>query len=143
MHILTNVCMYVCITLTHTYIYISSVQFSWTVVSNFLWPHELQHSRPPCPSPTPGVRGNPYPLSRWCHPTILSFVTPFSSSPTLLRIRIFSNELALPIRWLKYWSFSFGISPSKKYSRMTSFRIDWFDLFAVQGTLKSLLQRHI
>ena len=109
-----------------------------------LWdPPGLKHPRLPCPSLSPGVCSNSYPLSRWCHPTILSFVTPFSSSPTLLRIRVFSNELALPIRWLKYWSFSFGISPSKKYSRMTSFRIDYFDLFAVQGTLKSLLQCHI
>ena len=55
-------------------------------------------------------------------------------------IRVFSNELALCIRWLKYWSFSFSISPSNEYSGLISFRIDWFDLFAVQGTLKSLLR---
>ena len=57
-------------------------------------------------------------------------------------IRVFSNELALPIRWTKYWSFSFSISPSSEYSGLISFRIDWFDLHAVPGTLKSLLQHH-
>ena len=57
-------------------------------------------------------------------------------------IRIFSNELALCIRWSQYWSFSFSVSPSNEYSWLISFRIDWFDLFAVQGTLKSLLQQH-
>ena len=57
-------------------------------------------------------------------------------------IRVFSNEEALHIRWPKYWSFSFSISPSNKYSGLISFRIDWFDLLAVQGTLKSLLQHH-
>ena len=58
---------------------IFSVQFSRSVVSNYLWPHKLQHARPPCPSPTPGVHPNPCPLSRWCHPTISSSVIPFSS----------------------------------------------------------------
>src|SRR5574340_751020 len=57
-------------------------------------------------------------------------------------IRVFSNESALHIRWSSYWSFSFSISPSNEYSGLTSFRIDWFDLLAVQGTLKSLLQHH-
>ena len=58
------------------------------------------------------------------------------------RIRVFSNESALHIRWPKYWSFSFNISPSNEYSGLISFRMDWLDLFAVQGTLKSLLQHH-
>ena len=57
-------------------------------------------------------------------------------------IRVFSNESVLRIRWPKYWSFSFSISPSNEYSGLISFRIDWFDLLAVQGTLKSLLQHH-
>ena len=57
----------------------SSVQFSLAVMSNSLWPHELQHARPPCPSPTPGVHPNPCPSSRWCHPTISSSAVPFSS----------------------------------------------------------------
>ena len=70
-----------------------------------------------------------------CHPLLL-LLSIFPS------IRVFSNELALPIRWPKYWSFSFSISPSNKYSALISFRIDWFDLLAVQGTLRSLLQHH-
>ena len=61
-----------------------SVQFSHSVVFNSLWPHRLQHARPPCPSPTPGVYLNPCPLSRWCHPTISSSVVPFSSCPQSL-----------------------------------------------------------
>ena len=61
-----------------------SVQFSCSVVSDSLWPHELQHTRPPCPSPTPGVHSNSRPLSRWCHPAISSSVTPFSSCPQSL-----------------------------------------------------------
>ena len=61
---------------------------------------------------------------------------------SFLSTRVFSNELVLPIRWPKYWSFSFSISPSSEYSGLISFRIDWFDLLAVQGTLKSLLQHH-
>ena len=71
-----------------------------------------------------------------CHPLLL----PPSIFPS---IRVFSNESALRIRWPKYWSFSFSIRPSNEYSGLISFRIDWFDLFAVQGTLKSLLQHHI
>ena len=59
----------------------SSVQFSCSVVSGSLWPHELQHARPPCPSPTPGVHSNPCPVSRWYHPAISSSVIPFSSCP--------------------------------------------------------------
>ena len=118
-----------------------SVQFSHSVVSDSLWPHGLQHARPPCPSPTPGVHPNPCPLSQWCHPTILP------SCPLLLpsifpSIRVFSNESALRIRWPKYWSFSFNISPSNEHPGLISFRMDWLDLLAVQGTLKSLLQHH-
>ena len=60
----------------------------------------------------------------------------------LLSIRVFSNESALHIRWPKYWSFSFSVCPSNEYSGLISFRIDWFDLLAVQGTLESLLQHH-
>ena len=70
-----------------------------------------------------------------CHPLLLQ--------PSIFpRIRVFSNESVLHIRWPKYWSFSFSISPSNEYSGLLSFRVDWFDLFAVQGTLKSLLQHH-
>ena len=83
------------------------------------------------------------PLSWWCHPTISSSVNPFSSCLLPFpSIRVFSNESALPIRWPKYWSFSFNISPSNEHSGLISFRMDWLDLLAVQGTLKSLLQHH-
>ena len=113
-----------------------SHQFS-SVVSNSLLPHEPQHARPPCPSPTPGVYPNSCPFSWWCHSSISSSVVPFSSF-----IRIFSKESALRIRWLKYWNFSFNISPSSEHPGLISFRMDWLDLLAVQGTLKSLLQNH-
>ena len=187
-------------------------------MSDFLWPHEPQHTRPPCPSPTPGVYSNPCPLSRWCHPTISSSVFPFSCpqfktilkevgnnldnghiwlfppiiqfssvqfssvaqscqtlcdpmncsiqaslsitnswsllklmsvesvmpsnhlilwSPLLLlpsvfpSIRVFSKESVLHIRWPKYWSFSFSISPSNEYSGLISYKMDWLGLLAV------------
>ena len=118
---------------------ISSVQFSYSVVSDPLWPHGLQHARLLYPSPPPGVYSNSCPLSWWCHPTISSSVVPFSSL-IFPSIRVFSNESVLHIRWPKYWSFNFSISPSNKYSGLISFRMDWLDLLAVQGTLKSLLQ---
>ena len=122
---------------------LSSVQFSHSVVSNSLWPHELQYTRPPCPSPAPGVYSNSCPSSRWCHPAISFSVVPFSSCPPIPpSIRVFSNESALRIRWPKYWSFSFSISPSNEHPRLISFRMDWVDLLAVQGTLRSLLQHH-
>ena len=118
-------------------------QFSCSVVSDSLWTHEPQHARPPCPSPTPGVYPNLCPLSQWCHPTISSSVVSFSSWPqSFPSIRVFSNESALLIRWPKYWSSSFNIRPSNEYPGLISFRMDWLDLLAVQGTLKSLLQHH-
>ena len=114
-----------------------SVQFSWSAVSDSLWPHGLQHARPPCPSPASGVYLNSCSLSWGCYPIISSSVV---SSPSplafnLSSIRVFSNESALCIRWLNYWSFSFNISPSNEYSWLVSFRMDWLDLLAVQGTL--------
>ena len=112
-------------------------------MSNSLWPQGLQHSRPPCPSPTPEVYSNSCPLTQWCHPNILSSVHPLLHPPSIFpSIRVFSNESAVHMRWPKYWSFSFSISPSNEYLGLVSFRIDWFDLLAVQGTLKSLLQHH-
>ena len=111
-------------------------------MSNSLWPHKPQHARPPCPSPTPGVHPNPCPLSHWCHPTISSSVIPFSSCPQSFPASIFSNDSALHIRWPKDWSCSFSISPSNEHPGLISFRMDWLDLLAVQGTLKSLLQHH-
>ena len=100
-------------------------------------PIGLQHTRLPCPLPSPRVCSNSYPSSQWCHPTISSSVTPFSSC--LRSFRVISNESALCNRWPKYWHFSFSISPCNEYSGLTSFRIDWFDLLAVQGILKSPL----
>ena len=116
-------------------------QFSHSVVSDSLRPHGLQYARLPCPSPTPGAYSNSCPLSRWCHPTISSLCCPlFLLSLILPSIRVFWNESVLHIRWPKYWSFSFSISPFNEYSALISFRMDWFDLLEVQGTLKSLLQ---
>ena len=128
--------------LVATGVWFSSV--SCSVVSDSLRPHGLQHIRPPYPTPTLGACSNSCPLSWWWHPTISSSVVPFSSFlPSIFpSIRVFSNESILSIRWTKYWSFSFSISPSNEYSGLISFRIDWLDLLAVQGTLKSLLQHH-
>ena len=98
----------------------SSVQFSCSVMSDSLQPHGLQHARPPCPSPAPGVYSNSYPLSRWCHPTISSSLIPFSSPPSIFpSIRGFSSELILCIRWPKYWSFSFSISTAETHALET------------------------
>ena len=120
-----------------------SVQFSCSVVSNSLWPHEPQHTRPPCPTPTHGAYPNSCPLSQWCHPTISSSCCPLFLLPSIFpSIRVFSNESALCIRWPKYWSFSFNISPSNEHPGLITFRMDWLDLLAVQGTLRSLLQQH-
>ena len=113
--------------------------FSRSVVSYSLWPHGLQHTRLPCPSPSPVVCSGSCPSSWWCHPTFSSSVVPFSSCLRLSQHQGLFNESALRIRWSKYWSFSFSISPSKEFSGLISFRIDWFDLLAVKETLKSLL----
>ena len=123
------------------YIY-QSVQFSRSVVSNSLWPHESQHARLPCPSPTPGVNSDSHPSSQWCHPAISSSVVPFSSCRQSLPAAVFSNESTLRMRWPKYWSFSLSIIPSNEHPGLISFRMDWLDLLAIQGTLKSLLQHH-
>ena len=110
-------------------------------MSNTLQPHELQHTRLPCPSPTPTAYSNSCPSCQRCHPTTSSSVKPFSS-----HLQSFpasrSFQMTLCIMWPKYWSFSFNISPSNEYSGLISFRMDWLDLLAVQGTLKSLLQHH-
>ena len=121
---------------------VSSVQFSCSVMSESLWPHGLQHARLPCLSPTPGVYSNSCPSSRWCHPAISFSVVPFSSCPQSFPASGLFPESVLRIRWPKYWSFSFSISPSNEYSGLISFRMDWLDLLAVQGTPKSLLQHH-
>ena len=117
----------------------TSVQFSTR--SCLTVTHGLQHARLPCPSPTPRACSNSCPSNQWCHPTISSSVIPFSSCLQIFSsIRVFSKESVLCIKWPKYWSFSFN--PSNEYSGLISFRIDWFDRLAVQGTCKSLLQHH-
>ena len=112
-------------------------------MSDSLWPHGLQHARLPCQSPTPEACSNSCPLSRWCHPTISSSVVSFSSrlqpfpaSGSFLRSQFFESG-GQSIK-----SFSFSISPSSEHSGLISFRMDWLDLLAVQGTLKSLLLHH-
>ena len=115
----------------------SSVQFSHSVMSDSLWPHGLQHARPPCPSPTPKAYPTSCPSSRLCYPTISSLSSPSPPPSIFPSIRVFSGESVLHIRWPKCWSFSFSISPSNEYSGFISFRINRFDLLAAQGTLKS------
>ena len=107
---------------------------------NSLWSHRLKHARFPCPSLSPGISTHSCLFSHWCHPTILSSVTSFSS--ILPSIRVFFSGLAVHIRLSKYWSFSFSISPFNQYSEQISFRMDWLGLLAVQGTLKGLLQHN-
>ena len=112
---------------------------SCSFMSDSLQPHGLHHSRLPYPSPSPGVCLNSCPVMPsnrlvLCHPLLLL-------SSIFPSIRVFSNGLALRIRWPKYWSFSFNISPSNEHSELISFRMDWLDLLAVQGTLNSL-QKH-
>ena len=121
-----------------------SVQFSSvTVVSESLQPHGLQHTRPPCLAPTPGVYSTQvhwvsdaiqpsHPLSS---PPAPAFIQSFPSSGSFPKSQLFAS-------WPNYWSFSFSISPSNEYSGLISFRMDWLVLLAVQGTFKSLLQYH-
>ena len=121
---------------------ISSVQFSHSVVSDSLQPHEWQHTRPPCPSPTPGVYSNSCPSSWWCHPAISSSVVPFSSC-----LQSFPASGSFQMSQLFAWDgqsigVSALVSPSNEQPRLISFRMDWLDLLTVQGTLKSLLQQH-
>ena len=117
----------------------SSVPFSCSVVSDSLRPHESQHTRPPCPSPTPEVYSYSMSIESVMSSNHLILCRPLLLLPPI--IRVFSNESALRMRWPKYWSFSFNISPSNEHSGLI-FRMDWLDLIAVQGALKSLLQHH-
>ena len=117
--------------------------FSCLVMSASLWPHGLWHARLPRPSLSPGICLDSCPLSWWCYLTSVILCWPLLLLLSIFpSIRVFSIESALHIRWPKYWSFSFRISPSNEYSGLISFKIDWFDLLAVQGTLKSFLQHH-
>ena len=112
-------------------------------MSDSLRPHEAQHARPPCPSPTPGVYSDSCPRSRWCHPDISSSVVAFSSCPQSL-----PASGAFPMSQLFLWGgqsigvSALAISPSKEHPGLISSRMDWFDPLVIQGTLKSLLQHH-
>ena len=109
-------------------------------MSNSLRLHESQHTRPPCPSPTPEVHSNSCPLSRSCHPAISSSFVPFCPQSLPASKSFPMSQLCM--RRPKYWSFSFSISPSNEHPGLISFRMDWLDFLAVQVTLKSLLQHH-
>ena len=111
-------------------------------MSNSLQLDGLQHTRLPCPSPTSGACSNSCPMSLVMPSNHLILCRPLLPPSIFPSIKLFSNESVLCIRCPKYWSFSFSICPSNEYSGLISSRIDWFDLLAVQGTLKSLLQHH-
>ena len=126
-----------------TWVVMGKLLFRHSVVSSSLWPHGLQHSRLPHPSPSPGVCSNSSPLNWWCHPTISSSVAPFSSCP-----QSFPASVSSPVSWL-FASGGQSIVASASASVLPMniqdwfpFRMDWLDLLAVQGTLKSLLQHH-
>ena len=116
--------------------------FSCSVESDFLQSHEPQHTSLPCPSPSPMVCSNSCPLSQWCHPTISSSVVPFSPAFNLSQHHGLFKWVSSLHRWSKYWSFSFSITPFNEYSGLISYKIDWFELLAVQGTLKGIFQHH-
>ena len=119
-----------------------SIQLSRSVMSNSLRPHESQYARPPCPSPSPRVYPNSWPSSQWYLQPSHPLSSPSSPTPVPPSIRVFLKESILCMRWPKYWSLSFSISPSNEHHELISFRMDWLDLLAVQGTWKSLLQYH-
>ena len=106
-------------------------------MSNSLWPLGLQHIRIPCPSLSPRVCSNSCLLSQWCHSTILASVAPFSFCPQSFPASGSFPVSQLCIRWPKYWRFSFSNSSSNEYSGLISCRINWFDLIAAHGNLKS------
>ena len=108
-----------------------SIQFSRLVVPDSLQPQESQHARPPCPSPAPEF------TQTHAHQVSVAIQPSHPLSPIPPSVRVFSSEPTLRMRWPKYWSFSFSIIPSKEIPGLISFRMDWLDLLAVQGTLKS------
>ena len=110
-------------------------QFSCLVTSDSLWPHGLQHTRLPCPSPTPRVHPNPCPLSRWCHATISFSVVHFSCLQSFPESGSFQMSQLFASSG-RSWSCSFNIIPSNEHPGLISFRMDWLDLLAVQGTVQ-------
>ena len=121
---------------------ISSVQFSHSVVSISLWPHESQHARPPCPSPTPGVHSDSRPSSQWRHPLSHPRSSPSPLAPNPSQHQSLFQWVNSSHEVPKVLEFQFSIIPFKEIPGLSSFRMDWLDLLAVQGTLKSLLQHH-
>ena len=115
---------------------------SHSIVSKYLRPHGLQQARLSCPSLSHRAYSSSCPLNHWCHPTILPLLSPSPPASIFPSNRVFSNESSLRISWPKYWSINFSISTSNEYSALSSFRIHWFDLLAIQRTLKNLL-RHV
>ena len=137
--------MYTCMCVYSVCIYIeygsypSSVQFSHSVMYGSLWPHEPQHAQASLSITNPQSSPKPLSIVSVMPSNHLIFCHPLPLLPSIFpSIRVFSNESDLHIRWPKYWIFSL----SNEYSELISFRADWFDLLAVQGTLKSLLQHH-
>ena len=117
--------------------------FRSSVVSDSLQPHGLQQARLSCPSPSPGVCINSRPLSQWHHPTISSSAVAFSPTLNLSQHQgLFPMSQFFASAGQSIGSFSFSISPSNEYSGLISFSMDWLNLLAIQGTLKSLLQHH-
>ena len=129
--------------MTQTELMFSSVQFTHSVVSDSLQPHGPQHARLLCPSPNSQSLLKLVSIESVIPSNHLILCRPLLLLPSIFpSIRVFSNESALLIRWQKYWSFSFSISPSNEYSGLISLRMYWLDLVAFKGTLKSLLQHH-
>ena len=121
----------------------SSVQFSRSVMSDYLRPHESQHTRPLCPITNSRSLPKLMSIESVMPSSHLILWRPLLLLPPILpSIRVFSNESTRHMRWPKYWSFNLSISPSNEYPELVSFRMDWLDFLAVQGTLKSLLQQH-
>ena len=114
-----------------------SVQFSHSVMSDSLRPHRLQYAMLPCLSPTSGAYSKLMSIELVMLSNHLTLCRPLLLLPSIFpSIRVFPDESVLRIRWPKYWSFSFSNSPSSEYSGLISFRMDWLDLLAIQGTLK-------
>ena len=125
----------------------SSVHFSRSVVSHSLWPHESQHARPPCPSPTPGVHSDSCPSSRWYHAAISFSVVSFSSCPQSLPVSGSFPMSQLRMRWPNYWSFSFSISPTNEHPGLISLGwTGWISLKS-KGLLRvfsnTIVQKHL
>ena len=125
-------------------IYLNLLLFNLSVMYNSLWPHGLHAGHQTSLSFTISWSLlKPMSIELMMLSNHLILCCPLLLLPSVFpSIRVFSSELAFHIRWPKYWIFSFSISPSSEYSELISLRIDWFDLLAVQGTLKSLLQHH-